>query len=196
MLSRKFGKALLNCFFLITPPNDWFCYVWIENGGSYGYTSNISLISVIINIMTKCENRMIVFERILRSVKDAVWFLLQLLAYFNIISKLRKIGNSKYYNAVHFSCDRVTVKSKSPISKNNSTGASDRSFYPIFNKKFDHLKTLLTICRPKNVLSAESLCRPLVSSPQSKCPKRTFMLRRKYHAPVSNMLLKPLKCFV
>ena len=27
--------------------------------------------------------------------------------------------------------------------------ASDRSFYPIFNKRFDHLETLLTICRPK-----------------------------------------------
>ena len=39
-----------------------------------------------------------------------------------------------------------------------STGASDRSFYPIFNKKFDHLETLLTIHRPKEVLSARSLC--------------------------------------
>ena len=26
-----------------------------------------------------------------------------------------------------------------------STGASDRSFYPIFNKRFDHLETLLII---------------------------------------------------
>ena len=70
----------------------------------------------------------------------------------------------------------------------NSTGASDRSFYPIFNKKFDHLETLLTIHRPKKVLSAGSLCRPLVPSPQSKCPKRTFILPQKYHASVSNML--------
>ena len=34
----------------------------------------------------------------------------------------------------------------------NSTGVSDRSFYPIFNKTFDHLETLPTIHRPKNVL--------------------------------------------
>ena len=30
-----------------------------------------------------------------------------------------------------------------------STGASDRSFYPIFNKRFDRFETLLAICRPK-----------------------------------------------
>ena len=75
----------------------------------------------------------------------------------------------------------------------NSTGVSDRSFYPIFNKRFDHLETLLTICRPKKVLSAGSLCGLLVPSPQSKCPKRTFMLPQKYHASVPN---KPLKCFI
>ena len=69
-----------------------------------------------------------------------------------------------------------------------STGASDRNFYPIFNNKFDYLETLLTIHRPKKVLSAGSLCGPLVPSPQSKCPKRTFMLPQKYHASVSNML--------
>ena len=62
------------------------------------------------------------------------------------------------------------------------------SFYPIFNKKFDHLETLLTICRPKKALPAGSLCRPLVPSPLSKCPKRTFILPQKYHASVSNML--------
>ena len=56
-----------------------------------------------------------------------------------------------------------------------STGASDRSFYSTFNKRFDHLETLLTICRPKKVFSAGLLCGPLVPSPQSKCPKRTFM---------------------
>ena len=77
-----------------------------------------------------------------------------------------------------------------------STGASDRSFYPIFNKRFDHLEKLITICRPKKVLSTGSVCRSLVPSPQSKCPKRTFMLSQKYHASVSNMLLKPLKCFM
>ena len=58
----------------------------------------------------------------------------------------------------------------------HSTGPSDRSFYSIFNKTFDHLETLLTICRPKKALSAGSLCRSLVPSSQSKCPKRTFML--------------------
>ena len=66
----------------------------------------------------------------------------------------------------------------------NSTGVSDRSFYPIFNKRFDHLETLLT----QKVLSAGSLCGLLVPSPQSKCPKRTFMLLQKYYASVSNML--------
>ena len=65
-----------------------------------------------------------------------------------------------------------------------STGASDRSFYPIFNKRFDHLETLLT----QKVLSAGSLCGLLVPSPQSKCPKRTFMLPQKYHASVPNKL--------
>ena len=34
-----------------------------------------------------------------------------------------------------------------------STGASDRSFYPIFNKKFDHLETLLTIHNPNSFVS-------------------------------------------
>ena len=81
-------------------------------------------------------------------------------------------------------------------SKNISTGASDTSFYPIFNKRFDLLETLLTICRPKKVLSAGSLYGSFVPSPQSKCPKRTFMLSQKYHVSVSNMLSEPLKCFM
>ena len=68
------------------------------------------------------------------------------------------------------------------------TGASDGSFYPIFNKRFDHLGILLTIRRPKKVLSVRPLRGPLVPSPQSKCPKRTFILPKKYHAQVSNML--------
>ena len=78
----------------------------------------------------------------------------------------------------------------------NSTGASDRSFYPTFNKRLGHLETLLTIHRPQNKLSPGSLCGTLVPSPQSKCPKRTFMLPQKYHVSVSNMLSKPLKCFM
>ena len=69
-----------------------------------------------------------------------------------------------------------------------STGASDRSFYPIFNKTFDHLETLLTIQTPKNVLSTGSPYENLVPSPPSKCPKRTFILPQKYHALVSHML--------
>ena len=64
---------------------------------------------------------------------------------------------------------------------------SQRRFYPIFNKKSDLSEILLSIHRPKNVLSAGSLCRLLVSSPQSKCPKRTFILPKKYHASVSNI---------
>ena len=52
----------------------------------------------------------------------------------------------------------------------NSTGASDKSFYPIFKKGFDQLETLLTICRPKKVLSAQSLCGRLLPSPQPICP--------------------------
>ena len=64
----------------------------------------------------------------------------------------------------------------------HSTGARDRSFYPIFNKRFHHIETLLTIRRPKKVLSGGSLCRPLVPSSQSKCPKRSFILPQKYHA--------------
>ena len=77
-----------------------------------------------------------------------------------------------------------------------STGASRRSFYPIFNKRFDHLEALLTICRPKKFLSAGSLCGPLVPSPQPKYPKRTFNLPQRYHISVSNMLSVPLKCFM
>ena len=69
-----------------------------------------------------------------------------------------------------------------------STGANDRSFYPIFNKMFDRLETLLTIHKPKKVLPAGSLCEPLMLSPQSKCPKMTFILSQMYHASVSNML--------
>ena len=76
------------------------------------------------------------------------------------------------------------------------TAASARSFYPIFNKRFDHLEALLTICTLKKVLPTGSLCGPLVPSPLSKCPKRTFMLPQKYHVSVSNMLSKPLKYFM
>ena len=56
----------------------------------------------------------------------------------------------------------------------NSTRASDRSFYSIFNKRIYHSETMLAIWRPKKVLSPGSLCWPLVPSPQSKCLKRTL----------------------
>ena len=74
--------------------------------------------------------------------------------------------------------------------------SQQQKFLPQFSKRLDHLETLVTICRPKTYLSAGSLCRPLVPNPQSKCPKRTFMLPQKYHVSVSNMLSKPLKCFM
>ena len=70
-----------------------------------------------------------------------------------------------------------------------SAGASERPFHPIFNKRFDDLKTLVTIQRPKKTLSAGSLCGPLVPSAHSKGPKRTFILTR-------NMLSYQLKCFI
>ena len=44
----------------------------------------------------------------------------------------------------------------------SSTRASNRSFYIIFNKRFDHLKHLLTKHRTKKVLSAGSLCGSLI----------------------------------
>ena len=59
------------------------------------------------------------------------------------------------------------------------TGASDRSFYPIFNKRYDHLETLLTIHRPKKALPAGSLCGPLVPSPLPKCLKKDIHITPK-----------------
>ena len=78
----------------------------------------------------------------------------------------------------------------------SSTRGSHRSFYPIFNKGFDHLETLLQIHRPKKVLSAGSLCRPFVPSSHFKCRKRTFILPQKHQASVSNMFSQPFKCFM
>ena len=69
-------------------------------------------------------------------------------------------------------------------------------FNPVLTKGLSTEKHCSQYADPKKVLSAESLCRPLVPSPQPKCPKRTFMLPQKYHASVSNMLSKPLKCFI
>ena len=47
----------------------------------------------------------------------------------------------------------------------NTTRASNWSFYPFFNKRFDHLETLLAIHTPKKVLSARSLCGSLAPVP-------------------------------
>ena len=52
------------------------------------------------------------------------------------------------------------------------------------------------IHRPKNFSSAGSLCRPFVTRPQFKCPRRTFILPQKYHASVSNMLSYPIRYFI
>ena len=77
-----------------------------------------------------------------------------------------------------------------------STEANSRSFHLIFNKRFDHLETLLTINRPKKELLAGSLRQSFVPNPLSKCPKRTFILQQKYHTSVSHMLSQPLKYFI
>ena len=82
------------------------------------------------------------------------------------------------------SSTRALVNESLELPIKVSTGASDRSFYPIFSKKFDLLETLMIIFRSKKVLSAGSLCGHLVSSPPSKFPKRTFMLLGKYHVSV------------
>ena len=75
-----------------------------------------------------------------------------------------------------------------------STGTSDISFYLILSKRFDHLEILLTICGPKKDLSAGSLCRPLVSSPQFKRPKRTFTLPQVL-PQVLPFMLPQVSCF-
>ena len=62
-----------------------------------------------------------------------------------------------------------------------STGASDRSFYLIFNRKVESLRNIADNTQTKKVLSAGSLCRILVPSPQSKCPQKTFIIPQKYH---------------
>ena len=115
------------------------------------------------------------------------------------------LENKKFFMAVtlrnrYFFLITIKVPKKELLFQSrylfHSTGASDRSFYTIFNKRFDHLETLLTICRPKKFFSGGSLCGPLVLSRQSKWRKRTFMLPQKYHVSVSNLLSKPLKCFM
>ena len=77
----------------------------------------------------------------------------------------------------------------------NSTGASGRSFWPIFNKRFDHLETFLTIWRPKKDLSAGLLCRPLMPSPQFKCPKRTLCVTPKLSCFSLNYVIKATEMF-
>ena len=62
---------------------------------------------------------------------------------------------------IYYKCGHLTL----------STGASDRSFYLIFHKRFDQLETLLTIHRSKKVLAAGSLPGPLVLVPSLNTPK-------------------------
>ena len=109
---------------------------------------------------------------------------------FNVFILVSTFASSFYKFAMSFkSCSFFQlIQLTYPINFNNSTGTSDRSFCPIFNKRFDHLETLLPMHRPKNVLSAGSLCESLMASPQSKCPKRIFILAQKYHVSVSIML--------
>ena len=57
-------------------------------------------------------------------------------------------------------------------------------FTPVLTKGLSTKKHCSQYADPKKVLSDESLCRPLVPSPQPKCPKRTFMLPQKYHVSV------------
>ena len=76
-------------------------------------------------------------------------------------------------NIAHFMIKSILKSICERLLPHPNTGANDRSFYPIFNKKFYHL---LTIHRPKKVLSAGSLSKPLTPSAQTKCPKRTFIL--------------------
>ena len=102
--------------------------------------------------------------------------------FISIYTSMKSLQNKPSYLHLH-----IKVFSEEKII-DYSAGASDGSFYPIFNKRFDHLETMLAIHRTKNVLSTGSLCGPLVPSPQSIFPKRTFMLPRKYHASVSNIL--------
>ena len=75
--------------------------------------------------------------------------------------------NKKRYSKQRNYCVSLLRKSKLDYFGNlNSTGgASNRSFYPIFNKSFDHLETLLTIRRPKKGLPAGSLRGSLVPIP-------------------------------
>ena len=66
-----------------------------------------------------------------------------------------------------------------------STRASGRGFYPIFNKTFDHLETLMTIHRPKNVLSAGSLYAPRGPSYYPKSVMLQFQICCHSHLNVS-----------
>ena len=66
-------------------------------------------------------------------------------------------------------CKNSLIKEIRLISK-FATYRSQR-FYSIFNKRFDHLETLLTICRTKKVLPAGSVCGPIVSIPSLNAPK-------------------------
>ena len=91
---------------------------------------------------------------------------------------------------------RVSNKNLKEIDLTVVQELATEVFTPVLTKGLSTKKHCSQYADPKKVLSAESLCRALVPSPQPKCPKRTFMLPQKYHASVSNMLSKPLKCFI
>ena len=109
---------------------------------------------------------------------------------------VQQSNNLRSQKAYHLKSQQVTKCPRPQLRIFNSTEASDRSFYPTFNIRLGQSETLLTIHRPKKVLLTGLLCRPLVPSPQSKCPKRTFILPQNYHTSVSNMLSCPLKYFI
>ena len=82
------------------------------------------------------------------------------------------------------------------FSATHSTGACDRRFYPIFNKRFCKLETLLTMQGSAKVLSDGLPWAPLVPSLQSRSLKGTFILPQKYHASISNIFSQPLVSFI
>lgn len=75
----------------------------------------------------------------------------------------------KKLNGVYYQPDQLWTGPKAInvyiLIRYYSTGASDRCFLPIFNKRSDHLQILFTIHGLKNVLSTGSLRGLLVHSP-------------------------------
>ena len=72
-------------------------------------------------------------------------------------------------------CDKFSKSLRRVCSflkdKPESTGASDRGFYPIFSKRFDPLETLLTIHRPKKFCQLGHCAGLQCSVPNLNTPK-------------------------